>query len=86
MRVLIAPALHSYTGGTSEVEAQGSTLAEVLEVLERKYPGIRFRIVDEQQRIRPHIKFFVAGTLASSISQRVGSEDEVQIICALSGG
>ena len=86
MQVLIPSPLHSYTGGRSEVEAAGKTLAEVLAHLDVRYPGIRFRIVDEQDRIRPHIKFFVAGELAASIAQPIRKGDEVQIICALSGG
>lgn len=54
--------------------------------LDGRYPGIRFRIIDEQNRIRPHIKFFVGEELARELSQPVGPNDEVHIIAALSGG
>ena len=86
MRVLIPTPLHSYTGGKAEVDAAGTTLAEVLMNLDSRYPGLRFRIVDEQDRIRPHIKLFVKSELAPSISQPVDPRDEIHIICALSGG
>ncbi len=85
-RVIVPPPLHSYTGGASHVTADGATLAEMLSHMDRTYPGIRFRIVDEQDRIRPHIKFFVGGKPASVIAHPIGPGDDVQIICALSGG
>jgi len=86
VRVLIPPPLHSYTGGVSIVPGTGATLAEVLDDLDTRYPGIRFRIIDEQDRIRPHIRFFVNAKMAAGIDQTVGPADDVQIICALSGG
>ena len=58
MKVLIPTPLYSYTQGP-EVEASGATLAEVVADLERQFPGIRFRMIDEQDRMRPHIRFFV---------------------------
>ena len=85
MVVMIPTPLRSYTGGASAVEASGGSLAAVLESLDRSYPGIRFRVVDEQDRIRPHIKFFVDRELADSLDAPVG-DAEVHIICALSGG
>ena len=86
MRVSIPSPLRSYTSGASEVEAEGATLAAVLEDLDRRYPGIRFRVLDEQDRIRPHIKLFVACELAPEIRVPVDARDEVHIIAALSGG
>ena len=85
-RVRIAPLLHSYTGGQAEVSAPGTTLAEVLTELDRRFPGLRFRIVDEQGQIRPHIWTFVAGRLTRNPNEAVAAIDEVQIVGALSGG
>jgi len=61
MKVLIPSQLQSYTDGASEVSANGNTLAEVLDDLDQQFPGIRFRVVDEQDRIRQHIRMFVSG-------------------------
>ncbi len=47
MKVLIPSSLRSYTQ-RSEAEANGATLAAVLADLDRRYPGIRFRMIDEQ--------------------------------------
>jgi len=86
MKVTIPPPLHSYTSGRGEVDIEGESLAEVLAGLDEVFPGIRFRIIDEQDRVRPHIKLFVNARLAPVIDRPVAPEDTVQIICALSGG
>jgi hypothetical protein len=68
------------------VDAAGTSLGEVLSALDARFPGIRFRIIDEQDRIRPHIRIFLDGPLAARLSEPVAGVDRVQIICALSGG
>jgi len=85
MRVLIPGALRSYTA-QSEAEASGATLAAVLADLDRAYPGIRFRMIDEQDRIRRHIRIFVNGDQVRDLSQPLNATDEVIIVQALSGG
>jgi sulfur-carrier protein len=86
MKVLIPNQLQSYTEGASEVSASGTTLADLLSDLERQFPGIRFRVVDEQDRIRKHIRMFVGGRTVNSIGVELYEADEVQIVGALSGG
>jgi molybdopterin synthase sulfur carrier subunit len=85
MRVVVPSHLQSYTNGDSEVVAQGATLADVLMDLESRFHGFRFRVIDEQDRIRPHVTFFVGGHMADALDAPVG-EREVQIVAALSGG
>ena len=86
MRILIPTQLRSYTGGAPVVAASGSTLAAALDHLNASFPGIRFRIVDEQDRIRTHIRVFVNGEAAPDLTLRLTEADEVQIVGALSGG
>lgn len=85
MKVLIPTPLLSYTRHR-EVEAGGATLVELLADLERRYPGIRFRMIDEQDRLRPHIRVFVNGDAVSDPAQPLRDRDEVLIVQALSGG
>src|ERR1700689_2404093 len=85
MRVLIASPLLSYTGA-SEVEAQGVTLRELLADLDRRYPGIRFRMIDEQENIRRHIRLFINGAQIFDLGRALTPSDEVCIVQALSGG
>ena len=85
MKVLIPSALQSYTQ-TSRAEASGSTLGEVLLDLDQQYPGIRFRMIDEQEQVRRHIRIFVNGVSVNRLSQTLQPSDEVVIVQALSGG
>ena len=86
MRVLIPGPLRDYTANAAAVSADGSTLASLLADLDRRFPGLRFRIIDEQGRIRRHIKFFVDGVQANDLNPALDSATEVMIVCALSGG
>ncbi len=86
MRVLVPSPLFSYTSGQKEIEVTGDSLAQLLLILDQRYPGMRHRIIDEQSRIRPHIRFFVNGDAATSLDTRLGAHDEVMIVAALSGG
>ena len=85
MKVLIPSPLYSYTE-RSEVEAEGATLAELLLDLDRQFPGLRFRMIDEQDRMRRHMRFFVNGVQTFSLTHALGRGDSVQIVQALSGG
>jgi molybdopterin converting factor small subunit len=86
MRVIVPGQLHAYTGGRSQVQAEGASLAEVLDDLDRRHPGLRFRVVNEQGAIRPHIRFFVNREPVSSLAQPLSPDDELLIVAALSGG
>ena len=86
MKVTLPTPLVEYTRGLREVAADGNTLDDLLRDLERQYPGIRFRMIDEQGNIRAHIKLFVNAELERSIAVPLGGKDEVIIVAALSGG
>ena len=85
MRVLIPTPLRSYTS-QSWVEAEGDTVGTVLADLDRRYPGIRFRMIDEQDQIRPHIKLFINAALERSLAAPLREPDGLIIVAALSGG
>ena len=85
MKVLIPSALRSYTE-SAHAEASGATLADVVTDLDRQYPGIRFRMIDEQNRIRRHIRFFVNGEQVHDLARAVSADEELIIVQALSGG
>ncbi len=85
MRILIPTPLRSYTGAR-EVEACGKSLAEVLLDLDRRYPGFRFRMIDEQDKVRPHIRVFVNGEQTFDVQHVLQPSDAIHIVQALSGG
>ena len=86
MKVRIPDPLRSYTGQEKVVEANGETVGELLRDLDAHYPGIRFRMVDEQNAIRKHMKVFVNDESVRDLATPVTAGDEITIMQALSGG
>ncbi len=71
---------------SSSVEARGATLAGLLANLDRQYPGIRFRVIDQQDRVRGHMQFAVNNEQVFDLSHALRPTDEVYLLQALSGG
>jgi sulfur-carrier protein len=86
VNVRIPTPLRSYTDQRSVVEADGSTVDDVLLDLDRQFPGIRFRMVDEQGRIRRHMRVFINDEATRDLRDEVAATDELTIMQALSGG
>ncbi len=86
MQVKIPSPLFSYTKNANVVEGQGSTLLEVLDHLNAQFPGIKFRMIDEHNKIRPHMKVFVNTDEIKDLSTQVNDQDKIMIVAALSGG
>ena len=59
---------------------------ELTQNLDAQFSGIRFRIIDEQDRIRRHIRIFVNGEAVNTLATALAANDEVQIVGALTGG
>lgn len=85
VRVTIPSPLLSYTG-TREVAADGATVADVLRDLDLQFPGIRFRMVDEQEQIRTHMRVFVDSQEIRDLASPLSAGATLHIVQALSGG
>jgi molybdopterin converting factor small subunit len=85
MNVLIPGALRSYTR-VAQAEAGGETLDALFRDLDRRYPGLRFRVVDEQNQLRPNMRLFVNGLGVRDLRHALKPDDAVAIVLALSGG
>ena len=86
IRVSIPSQLIAYTNGQTRVEAVGDTVCSVLDDLDRRYPGLKFRVIDEQDRIRRHMRIFVGMDEVRSVAVPVADGGELLIFGALSGG
>jgi molybdopterin converting factor small subunit len=82
----VASPLRSYTDGSAIVAAAGVTVREALADLGQRYPGMRFRMIDEQDRIRPHIRLYVNTVAVEQLDHPLRPGDTLHLICALSGG
>lgn len=85
-RVVVPTQLRGYTGGAAEVQASGITLGDVLRDLDRQFPGFRFRVIDEQDRVRRHILLFIGENRCEDLAATVPAGRDVMIVGALSGG
>ena len=90
MRVRIPTPLRSYTDQQAAVdvaiESAGTTIRDVLAELDHRFPGIRFRAVDEQGRLRQHMRVFVNDEMTRDLDTALNEADELTLMQALSGG
>jgi molybdopterin converting factor small subunit len=86
MKVRIPTPLRSYTAQQSVVEVDGDTVGAIFAELDRRFPGIRFRVIDEQNRLRKHMKVWINDEAVRDLATPVTPGDEVTIMQALSGG
>lgn len=89
VKVRIPTPLQKITDQKSEVEAKGATVQEVIEDLEKNYPGIKERICDEQGKVRRFVNIYLNDEDIRFLDKektRVKEGDEVSIIPAIAGG
>ncbi|MDT0187469.1 MoaD/ThiS family protein [Microbacterium sp. ARD31] len=87
--VRIPTILRTYTGGESEVSAEGDTLAAVLDDLDARYSGIKGRILDEAGALRRFVNVYVGNDDVRFLDElATPTPDGVQIsvIPAVAGG
>ncbi|PYS54368.1 MAG: molybdopterin synthase sulfur carrier subunit [Acidobacteria bacterium] len=86
VRVRIAPLLYSYTGGLKIIEVEAATVGEAIAALDSRFPGLAFRVIDEQRRIRPHMNIFLGEEKVRDLATPITTGAEIYIVGALSGG
>ena len=87
--VRIPTILRTYTGGESEVSADGGTLAEVLDSLDGSYPGIKARILDDQGAIRRFVNVYVGNDdvrFLQALETSTPDGTQISVIPAVAGG
>jgi molybdopterin converting factor small subunit len=86
--VRIPTPLRTLTGGADEVPASGATLADVIEDLERKHPGMKDRLLDEKG-VRRFINIFVGDEdirFLDGLKTELKAGDRISIVPAIAGG
>ena len=84
--VFVPRRLTELTGAPSRVEVEGSTVRQLIENLERAYPGFFTELV-EDDRLKPHISVAIDGIVSPlGLLERAGPSSEVHFIAAISGG
>ena len=89
VHVRIPTPLRRFTGGAEEVGAIGTTVAALVEDLERNHPGLKERICDEHGKVRRFVNIFVNGDdirFLNNLETATKAGDEVSIVPAIAGG
>lgn len=87
--VRIPTPLRRLTKGMEEVKAEGSTVAEVIEYLDREFPGLKERICDENGDVRKFVNIYVNQEdirFLDNITTKLKDGDEISIVPAIAGG
>lgn len=89
INVRIPTPLQKLTKNNAEVECTGSTIRELIDNLEKEYPGLKERFYDEGGRLRRFINIYVNEEdirFLQKDNTPVKDGDEVSIIPAIAGG
>ena len=89
VNVRIPTILRTYTGGASEVTAEGGTLAEVLDDLERNHTGIKARVLDETGALRRFVNVYVGNDdvrFLDGLQTPTPQGSSISVIPAVAGG
>ncbi|MEK6808054.1 MAG: MoaD/ThiS family protein [Nanoarchaeota archaeon] len=87
-KVIIPTPLRKYTNEIGEIDIEGVTIKEIINAIDKKYPGVKNRLCDEQGNIRRYINIYVGGEdirFLDGIKTKIGDK-EVNIVPAIAGG
>ena len=86
--VRIPPPLRSFTAGAEEVRASGSTVGQVVDDLERQFPGFKAKLCSPEGRVQRFVNFYVNGDDISclrSLDTELEEGDVLLILPAIAG-
>ena len=89
VQVRVPTILRTYTGGDSEVTAEGATLGDLLEDLDQRYSGIKARILDDQGELRRFVNVYVGNDdvrFLDGLATATPDGTQVSVIPAVAGG
>ncbi|HIF71494.1 MAG TPA: MoaD/ThiS family protein [Dehalococcoidia bacterium] len=87
--VKIPTPLRKLTNGETSVNADGDTIAAIVEALETAFPGMRERLIDESGDLRHFVNIYLNGEdvrYLDGLNSAVGDKDELSIVPAVAGG
>jgi molybdopterin synthase sulfur carrier subunit len=87
--VRVPTPLRKFTNGADQVHAQGETVADLVNDMEKHFPGIKERICDEEGQVRRFVNIYVNGDdirFLKNLNTALKEGDELSIIPAIAGG
>jgi molybdopterin synthase sulfur carrier subunit len=88
VKVKLHPYFQDIAGSQEVIEANGNTVIEIIEDLERQYPGIKEHLLDSKGRIQGFTELFVNSEIVfpENTSMPVNDGDEMEILTIVAGG
>ena len=89
MQVRIPTPLRAVTKGSAEVQGNGSTVAGLIDDLERSFPGLKERLIDDSGDLRRFVNIYVNQEDIRFLQGKkttLKDGDEVSIVPAIAGG
>ena len=89
IKVRIPTPLRKLTNGQDEISAEGKTVKEVIDDMERQYPGIKERICEGDGKLRRFVNIYVNDEdirFKNNMDTEIKTGAEVSIIPAIAGG
>ncbi len=89
VRVELPTGLREYTGGVDSLEVRAGTLAEAVAALNARFPGLSYRLLDDQGRMRRYVLVFVNGEPVAHLDPEavpLKGGDTVHIVPSVAGG
>jgi molybdopterin synthase sulfur carrier subunit len=89
IQVRVPTPLRKFTGGAETVAAEGATVGAVVDDIQRRHPGIKDRICDDEGKVRRFVNIYVNGDdirFLSNLDSPLKDGDEVSIVPAIAGG
>jgi molybdopterin synthase sulfur carrier subunit len=89
VQIIIPTPLRRFTDGAARLQANGATVAELLDDVERRFPGLKERVCDPDGQIRRFVNVFINGENIrdqQGVNTPVNAGDEIGIIPAMAGG
>ena len=86
--VLIPPPYRGPTQGAARIDVSGETVGACLDAVEARHPGFRAMVVDDGGRVHRFVKLFRNGDLlrGDALAEKVGADDEIEVLAAIAGG
>ncbi len=89
VKVRIPTPLRKITDGSDEVAAEGKNIAEIIDDLEKNYPGLKERICEADGKLRRFVNLYLNDEdirFMNNLETEVSDSDEISIIPAIAGG
>ncbi|MBR8828313.1 MAG: MoaD/ThiS family protein [Gomphosphaeria aponina SAG 52.96 = DSM 107014] len=89
VKVLVPTPLQKYTNNQATIECTGGNVSQLIDELEKNFPGIKDRLCDEEGKPRRFLNFYVNSEdirFLQGTETTLADGDEVSIVPAVAGG